>query len=130
MLSKLIQWMVMITDSYAIDKHYLAEIKRIVPLLVSIDDLANISFPSDIVINQNIADNQYRNTKGVAEVSLLIDMSWGHKWREEKFYKATNELINNYLLRAKVSKVGQELVDGKGSPRCAQEILDLYSSEV
>jgi len=76
------------------------------------------------------ADNQYRNTKGVAEVSVLIDISWGHRWRGEKFYKATNELINNYLLRAKVSKVGQELVDGKGSPRCAQEILDLYSSEV
>jgi hypothetical protein len=66
----------------------------------------------------------------VAEVSVSIDMSWGHKWREENFYKATNELINNYLLRAKMGKVKQELVDGKGSPRGSQEILDLYSSEV
>ena len=44
---------VVITDLYAIDEYYLAEIKKTVPLLVSIDDLAKISFPSNIVINQN-----------------------------------------------------------------------------
>jgi UDP-2,4-diacetamido-2,4,6-trideoxy-beta-L-altropyranose hydrolase len=57
---------VLITNSYAIDEHYLAEIKRIVPLLVSIDDLANISFSSDIVIDQNIyaKDLNYHSLTG------------------------------------------------------------------
>lgn len=253
---------VVITDSYAIDEGYLTEIKKIVPLLVSIDDLAEIFFPSDIVINQNIyaknlnyrsltgktefllgpkytllreefsnlgkrkinekvknvlitlggsdffnltpkilklldgisqdfeitvvigpffkniveierttkeinkkvelvynshkmnkimlasdlavtgggitlhelavtgtpalafclADNQLRNIKGMAETGTLINMGWGNNWGEERFYKKINELIDNHVLRRRVSKLGQELVDGKGSQRVSAVI--------
>jgi len=45
---------VLITDSYEFDEGYLTEIKKNVGMLISVDDLANITFPSDIVINQNI----------------------------------------------------------------------------
>lgn len=254
---------VVITDSYAIDEHYLSEIKKIVPLLVSIDDLAEMSFPSDIVINQNIyakdlnchsltgktkfllgpeytllreefsnpgkrkinekvknilitlggsdsfnltpkilkildrisqsfkiaviigpffrnmteieetakeidknieliydsckmsqlmlnsdlavagggttlyelaatgtpalafclAENQLRNIKGMAEAGTVINMGWGNNWTEKKFYEKIDELIDNHMLRRRVSKLGQELVDKKGSQRAAKSIL-------
>ncbi len=254
---------VVITDSYTIDEHYLAEIKKVVPFLVSIDDLAKISFPSDIVINQNIyakelnyhsptgrtkfllgpeyallreefsnpgkrrinekvknilitlggsdffnltpkilkilnrisqdfkitvvvgsffknigeigkaakeinkeveliynshkmteimlasdlaitgggttlyelaatgtpalafclAENQLRNIKGMAEVGTLINMGWRNNWTKEKFYEKIDKLIDNHILRRRLSKSGQELVDKKGSQRVAKSIL-------
>lgn len=46
---------ILITDSYQINKSYLRNIKEETSvLLVSIDDFAKFSFPSDIVINQNV----------------------------------------------------------------------------
>ncbi len=45
---------VVITDSYDIDAHYLKKLKEERVILVSIDDLAQIHFPSDVVLNQNI----------------------------------------------------------------------------
>lgn len=259
---------VVITDSYAINEHYLAEIKRIAPLLVSIDDLARISFPSDIVINQNIyakklnyhsstgrtkfllgpkyallreefsnlgkrkinekvknilitlggsdffnltprilkildkinqdfkitvvigpffkniseikktakeinkkvelirdsyeiskimfgsdlaiagggttlyelaatgtpalafclAENQLRNIKGMAEAGTLVNMGWGNEWKEEKLYREINNLVNNYMARKKMSRSGQQLVDGKGCLRIVK-IIDGNTGE-
>ncbi len=57
---------VLVTDSYEFDEKYLTEGKKKVRLLVSIDDLAEIVFPSDIVMNQNIyaKDLKYRSSAG------------------------------------------------------------------
>lgn len=70
-----------------------------------------------------LADNQVRNVKGMAKIGTIIDMGWGNEWKEERLYKEASELINSHLLRVKMSKSGQELVDGKGSLNCAKEIL-------
>lgn len=43
-----------ITDSYEIDQHYLEQLKRLDVTLMSIDDLVDFHFCSDIVLNQNI----------------------------------------------------------------------------
>lgn len=252
-----------ITDSYAIDEYYLTEIKKIVPLLVSIDDLAKISFPSDIVINQNIyaknlnyrsligktkfllgpkyallreefsnlgkrkinekvknilitsggsdsfnltprilkvldrisqdfkitmvigpffkniaeiektikeidkkaeliydsyrmskimfasdltitgggttlyelaatgvpalayclADNQEKNIKGMSGTGTLINMGWGNKLDKEAFRKEVSKLADRQILRKRMSRKGQELVDGKGSWRVSKVIM-------
>lgn len=69
-----------------------------------------------------LADNQVKNIKGIAEAGTLIDIGWGDEWEEENFYKEISELINSYLLRKKMSKSGQELVDGKGCQRAARNI--------
>lgn len=63
---------VVITDSYVIDEYYLTGVKKRVPLLVSIDDLAEVAFPSDIVINQNIyaEDLTYRSLSGKTKFFL------------------------------------------------------------
>lgn len=258
---------VVITDSYAIDEHYLTEIKKTVFLLVSIDDIAGISFPSDIVVNQNIyakdldyhsstgrtkfllgpnyallrekfsnlgkrkinekvknilitlggsdffnltpkilkildrinqnfkitvvigpffkniseiektakeidkkveliydsyemskimlasdlaiagggttlyelaatgtpaltfclADNQEKNIRGMTEVGRLINMGWGNEWEEEGFYyREIDNLANNYAVREKMSELGQELVDGEGSWRVSEIIIESF----
>lgn len=70
-----------------------------------------------------LADNQVRNVKGMDKTGTIIDMGWGNEWKEERLYKKVSELINSHLLRAKMSKPGQELVDGKGSLNCVKEIL-------
>lgn len=254
---------VLITDSYEFDEKYLIEVKKSVELLVSIDDLAEIAFPSDIVINQNIyakelnypsltgktkfllgpqytllreefanlgkrkinekvqkvlvtlggsdpfnltpkilnvldtieedfnitavighffnnvsemeriikkmskkaeliysssemanlmvssdlaitgggttlyelaatgtpalafclADNQVKNVKGMAKAGTVIDIKWGNKWKVENFYKEISELINSHLLRVKMSKSGQKLLDGKGGKKISEIIL-------
>lgn len=258
---------VVITDSYAINEHYLTEIKKTIPLLVSIDDLAKVPFPSDIVINQNVyakdlkyrfltgntkfllgpeyallreefadlserkinkkvqnilitlggsdpfnvtpkilnvldriqedfnitvaiayffnniseieetvkkmskrveliynssqmaslmlssdlaiagggttlyeiaatgtptlafclADNQEKNVRGMAKTDTVIDIGWRNQWKRERFYGETNELINNHLLRQKMSKMGQDLVNGGGAERASKKIIETFN---
>lgn len=48
------QPIIVITDSYEINQHYLEQLKKLNIILMSIDDLANIHFCSDIILNQNI----------------------------------------------------------------------------
>lgn len=255
-----------ITDSYAVNEYYLTEIKKTVPLLVSIDDLAKISFPSDIVINQNVyakelnyhsstgrtkfllgpkytllreefsnlskrkinekvknilitlggsdsfnltpkilkildgvnhdfkitvaigpffkniaeiektakeinkkveliydsyemskimlandlaiagggttlyelaatgtpalafclAENQLKNIKGMAEAGALINMGWGNNWTEKEFCAKIGEPFDNYILRKRLSKSGEKLVDNKGKYRAAKSILSNF----
>lgn len=45
---------VLITDSYQIDEAYLSRIREKVSVLVSIDDLNQMQYPSDLVVNGNI----------------------------------------------------------------------------
>lgn len=76
-----------------------------------------------------LADNQIKNIKGMAEACTIIEMGWGNKLEEGKFYKEINKLIDNYLLRKKMSKLGQELVDRKGSWRVCKVILENSQKE-
>lgn len=70
-----------------------------------------------------LADNQVKNVKGMAKTGTVIDMGWGNEWKAENLYKEINELINDYIPRKKMSKLGQKLVDGKGNQRVSDIIL-------
>jgi len=63
---------VVITDSYDITEKYLDEIKKNVLLLVTIDDLNQAVFPSDIVINGNLYAEElhYRSKYGSTKFLL------------------------------------------------------------
>jgi len=91
---------VIITDSYAIDEHYLTEIKKTVPFLVSIDDLANISFPSDIAINQNIyAKNlNYRSLTGKTKFLLGPKYALLREEFSNPGKRGINEKVKNILV--------------------------------
>jgi len=64
---------ILITDSYEFDEKYLIEVKKNVALLVSIDDLAEIAFPSDILINQNIYAKELSYRSLTAKTEFLSD---------------------------------------------------------
>ena len=63
---------ILITDSYEFDEKYLIEVKKNVALLVSIDDLAEIAFPSDILINQNIYAKELSYRSLTAKTEFLL----------------------------------------------------------
>jgi len=112
-----------------------------VELIYNSSQMANLMLSSDLAISGGgttlyelaatgtpalafcLADNQYRNVKGMAKAGTIIDMGWGNKLKEESFYQKLNGLINNYPLRKRMSKLEQELVDGKGSQRVSEIIL-------
>lgn len=91
---------VVITDSYAIDEHYLAEVKKRVPLLVSIDDLAEIPFPSDIVINQNVyaKDLDYRSSTGRTKFLLGPKYALLREEFSNSDKRKINEKVKNILV--------------------------------
>lgn len=91
---------VVITDSYAIDEYYLTEIKKIVPFLVSIDDLARISFPSDTVINQNIYAKKLNYHSSTGRTKFLLGPKYA-LLREEFSNvgkRKINEKVKNILI--------------------------------
>ena len=53
----------------------------------------------------------------------VISLGWENEWEEEEVHTKINKLINNYALRIKMSKSGQELVNGKGSQKVSEIIL-------
>ena len=58
--------------------------------------------------------------KGIVESGTVISVGWANEWEEEEVYT----VINNYILRVKMmSKLGQELVDGKGGKKISKVIL-------
>lgn len=87
----------LITDSYKIDTHYLNEIKKNVDFLVSIDDLAEISFSSDIVINQNIYAKNLKYYSLTDETKFLLGPEYallGEEFSNIKKRKISKEVKN------------------------------------
>ncbi|MBA7692394.1 UDP-2,4-diacetamido-2,4,6-trideoxy-beta-L-altropyranose hydrolase [subsurface metagenome] len=62
---------IVITDSYAIDENYLDKL-AVVAKLITIDDLAPFSFPSDIVVNQNIYTNKLKYHSSTGKTKFLL----------------------------------------------------------
>jgi len=91
---------IVITDSYALDGRYLAEVKKLVPLLISIDDLANTSFPSDIVINQNLhaKDLNYRSSTGKTKFLLGPEYALLREEFSNLSKRRVNEKVENILI--------------------------------
>lgn len=67
-----------------------------------------------------LIDNQVENVKGMVESRTVISLGWGNEWGEEEVHTK----INNYALREKISKLGRELTDGKGSWRVSKLIIE------
>lgn len=67
---------VLITDSYEITEEYLGELKKNVPLLVTVDDLNQMVFPSDIVINGNIYANELNYRSEYGNTRFLLGPSY------------------------------------------------------
>ena len=99
---------ILITDSYEFDEKYLIEVKKNVALLVSIDDLAEIAFPSDILINQNIYAKELSYRSLTAKTEFLLGPEYA--LLKEEFIQSNsrtfqcakrrmNEKVKNILTR-------------------------------
>jgi len=92
---------IVITDSYAINTAYLKELKNAGAFLMCIDDLAQIHFPSDVVLNQNIyasemnysVETYTRLLLGANYVLLRGEFLKGYKVRPLRSKKVTSVVI-------------------------------------
>jgi len=71
------------------------------------------------------AENQVQGAEALAEKGTVVNLGWGDKLTREDITASIIELSYNYELRKRMSKTGQDLVDGKGTLRCVEEILGL-----
>ena len=75
-----------------------------------------------ILLNQNQLETD--RGKIFAKYGNLINMGDGNKLDDETLLKTIKKLMNDYGLRKKMSKKGQELVDGNGIDRIVETIFD------
>ena len=68
---KVKQAQIVVTDSYLIDKDYLDKLAEVVKLVI-IDDLAAFSFPSDVLINQNIYAEKLQYHSSTGKTKFLL----------------------------------------------------------
>lgn len=88
----------LITDSYKITEEYLGELKKTVPILVTVDDLNQMTFPSDIVINGNIYANELNYCSKNGNTRFLLGPSYVLMRREFS-------VVPQRLIRKRANKV-------------------------
>lgn len=64
-----------------------------------------------------LADNQASNIQALANYGTLINLGRGSKVNGIELKESIVNLMENFLLRQKMAKLGQRLVDGKGTKR-------------
>jgi spore coat polysaccharide biosynthesis predicted glycosyltransferase SpsG len=85
-------------------------------------ELARVGTPTIAIA---VADNQMRNVKGWEEVGFIKYVGW---WQDSDLFKKLEifvEEFKNLEERKKSSSVGRKFVDGKGSRRVVEFVLNL-----
>ncbi|WP_418791004.1 UDP-2,4-diacetamido-2,4,6-trideoxy-beta-L-altropyranose hydrolase [Phosphitispora sp. TUW77] len=97
---------IVITDSYSFDRTYLERIGYAADVVVSIDDLNRIVFPSDIVINGNIYAPCLNYRPGRSDTEFLLGTDY--VLLREEFIQKGNRSINNEVKHVLVSVGGSD----------------------
>lgn len=84
-------------------------------------ELAACGVPALLVI---AADNQVRMAREAERQGIAFNLGWHHELEAAKLYSALDSLINNQILREKMARHGQELIDGRGAQRVAAILVD------
>ena len=71
-----------------------------------------------------VADNQVRLAQEAQRQGVAFNLGWHHELDTTRLYSALDYLINNRAVRERVSRRGQELVDGRGAQRAANILLN------
>jgi len=69
-----------------------------------------------------LVNNQGTNVQDLADYGILINLGWGNKINEIRLKESIVNLMDNFCLREKMAKLGQALVDGKGTRRICSVI--------
>jgi len=101
---------ILVTNSYGINQSYLRNIKkRTSVLLVSIDDLAKFSFPSDIVINQNVYAEELNYNSLTGRTKFLLGPEYTLLRKE--FTKLSPRKINRKVKNVLLTFGGTDLLN-------------------
>jgi UDP-2,4-diacetamido-2,4,6-trideoxy-beta-L-altropyranose hydrolase len=84
-------------------------------------ETAFMGLPSLITI---IADNQVLVAEKLAEAGAAMNLGWHHKLNGTNTAKMVTKLAINRNSRDCMSRIGQQLVDGRGTNRVIRAILD------
>ncbi|HBQ25194.1 MAG TPA: hypothetical protein DD791_02265, partial [Syntrophomonas sp.] len=71
-----------------------------------------------------VADNQVRLAREAELQGIAFNLSWHYELDMGRLYSALDSLENNQVLREKMVRRGQELIDGRGAQRVAVILLD------
>ncbi len=84
-------------------------------------ELAACGVPALLVI---AADNQVRLAREAEQQGMALNLGWHYELDPGKLHSTLDSLINNQVLREKMARRGQELIDGRGAQRVAVILLD------
>ena len=118
---------IVITDSYSIDRDYLEQIGCGVDLVVSIDDLNQIIFPSDLVINGNVyaPSLDYQSVSPDIEFLLGTDYVLLRDEFAQKGYRSLKGEVKNVFVSVGGSdplNLSPKIVQALGEAPCDFEI--------
>jgi len=113
---------IIITDSYAIDTHYLKELKNTGAFVMCIDDLAQIHFPSDVVLNQNMYASE-KDYSVETYTKLLLGTHYTLLRREFLESGKTERLIEKGIRSIMVTMGGGEI--NNQIPRVLEGLKDI-----
>lgn len=99
----------MITDSYFLSDEYLLELKKCVKTLISIDDNALYSYPSDFIINGNIHSKSL-DYKLVNKNSKLL-LGTEYTILREEFQKDFNYVVRKKVRNILITMGGADIND-------------------
>jgi len=71
-----------------------------------------------------VADNQCELVEKMNELGYIISLGWYDEFSKEDLIYNLKNLCNDYSMRVKVSEYMQMLLDGKGTIRIVEEILN------
>lgn len=117
------------TDCPNIHLHYNPDMRSLMDLCdISISaagstvyELAACGVPPLLVI---VAGNQVHLALEAQQQGLAFNLGWHHELDTTRLYSAMDNLIYNRAVRERVSRRGQELVDGQGAQRVATILLN------
>lgn len=84
-------------------------------------ELAACGVPALLIVT---ADNQVRLAQEAERQGMAINLGWYHELDVARLCSALDSLINNQILREKMARRGQELIDGRGAQRVAAILVD------
>ena len=86
-------------------------------------ELAYLGVPSILI---PIAADQSRISSGLAKAGAAVDMGWHQDLSTEALCNTLFELTDNPGQLSSMSQQGKKIVDGRGTDRIVQTILDAW----
>ena len=85
-------------------------------------ELCAVGIPS---LSITIAENQDRVADKFDELKIIKNLGWHDDINKEKILSEINLLNKNYSMRKEISEKSSKLIDGKGTLRIVERILDM-----